>query len=423
MFSTFVTKLFSDEQPTTTSKSTVHEGYKHILVTGNPYERGYSHGQQAKDKICTNIRQYSTSSSLPSKEICSHYVQKVYLPAIESLFPEGLEEMKGIADGACVMLDDIILLNARYDLSRVKYSPEASQKFVGECTSMAYVQDSEVGKVSDKVYVAQNWDMSPWLHDLDTIIILESHSTDADGTGQPSVIISLTEAGQLARSGLNSCGLGLCANSLWSTEDFSPHTPEYEGKSYLPFTLARRMFLECGNFAAGLKVLSTFPRHVSGNIMVGSHTGLAMDFELSPSAYFALHPTPLSIDSSAVLLTHANHFTGAYGNKDTYPGGSSLFRDVRLFSLLRNVKKHVVKSEPGLKPGLGITDLRMVFGDHAGFPRSLCEHADKGRQKYGAATSNTMTVASVIYDLSKLEIHVCKGNPCCGTWQTYSISR
>jgi hypothetical protein len=78
------------------------------------------HGLQARQNIQTNIQRYSASSSLPSPDVCACYIQEVYLPAIQTHYVEGLEEMRGIADGAEVPLSDIILLNARYDLSRVQ---------------------------------------------------------------------------------------------------------------------------------------------------------------------------------------------------------------------------------------------------------------------------------------------------------------
>ncbi|KAE8443880.1 hypothetical protein EG329_001289 [Mollisiaceae sp. DMI_Dod_QoI] len=348
------------------------------------------------------------------------------MPAIEKHFREGLEEMKGIAEGAEVPLSNIILLNARYDLARVQ-----GESKVGECTSMAYIQETPDLDGTPLVYVAQNWDMSSWLHDLDTIIVLESHNPEADNVSSPSTIIALTEAGQLARSGLNSCGLGLCANSLWSNEDASLNQVISEPKPSLPFTLARRMFLECGNFAAGLKALCSFPRHVSGNIIVGSSSGIAIDFELTPSSYFALYPNDFSLapNSAISILTHANHFVSTAMQArsdilDTYPGGSSLFRDRRLLKLVS--KDLINESMSSIKNSVAkdsnpIESIKRAFSDHAGFPRSLCEHANKGEQKFGGVTGDTMTVASVIYDLRNLEMHICKGNPCRGRWVTYSI--
>lgn len=69
--------------------------------------------------------------------------------------------MKGIAEGAGVTLTDIILLNARYDLSRIQ-TGSGSLNLVDECTSTAaYVYESlTYDEESPSVYIAQNWDIS-----------------------------------------------------------------------------------------------------------------------------------------------------------------------------------------------------------------------------------------------------------------------
>ncbi|KAF2162569.1 hypothetical protein M409DRAFT_58307 [Zasmidium cellare ATCC 36951] len=413
-----------------------NDACERIVVSGTPYERGLSHGQQANAKINTNVQRYKTSSSLPPRATCQAYIQDHYLPAVRKYFNVGLEEMQGIADGAGISLEDVLLLNARYDLAR------ATGHRVGECTSMAYHGPDGTA------YVAQNWDMSSWLYDLNTIIVLESHCTASEGRPE-FVHIALTEAGQLARSGMNSAGLGLCANSLWAKEDSDPEGP------VLPFTLARRMFLECQNLAEGIKTLCTFPRHVSGNVVAASPE-LAVDLELTPSRSFTIHQQPIisAGEDCGLLVTHANHFVtpaAVEGSavQDTYPGGSSLFRDVGLRRLLttsaakrrqRDPSKQVfalqhVTVPPATPPNeltpptmdLTVDDLKSAFSDHASFPRSICEHVDKGsRPSLGAAStiggSPTMTVACVIYDMQKLEMHVCKGNPCqARRWQTYSF--
>ncbi|KUL82440.1 hypothetical protein ZTR_11216 [Talaromyces verruculosus] len=397
--------------------------YQHVVVSGTPWERGTSHGTQARSKIQTNVNRYKTSSSLPSREDCVRYINESYLPAIQALFPDGLEEMKGIASGALVELQDVLLLNARYDLARL---------------------------TGHKVGESQNWDMSTWLHDLDTIIVLESHMNPTDEpdsatSSGPRRIIALTEAGQLARS-------------------------------------------------AGLKAISTFPRHVSGNLMVAS-LDLAMDIELTPSRKYTLHPEAVDIghgpDNYNLLITHANHYNhpamihaDISGPIDTYPGGSSLFRDKRLARLLKTYLRYSMKDlalsrteeqklqvsttkslsppatppveqhnarrievvdrlnlAPEDQPGINlknlsssqqisqhvltVKDFKTAFSDHASYPRSLCEHAEKGVERYGAASSGdqTMTVACVIYDLREGEMHVSTGNPCQGkhAWRKFAI--
>lgn len=444
--------------------------YQHIVVSGTPYERGYSHGTQARSKIHTSIHHYKSSPLLGPYEHCLRHINESYIPATQAIFPDGLDEMRGIACGAGVDLEDIVLLNARYDLSRI------NGEKVEECTSMAYLGPNGTS------FVAQNWDNSSWL--LDTIIVLESHLNvpemplnSSPTSTSPRVIIALTEAGQLARSGMNSLGLALCANSLWCSEDRSPTKPS------LPFTLARTMYLHCTNFAAGLKVLSTFPRHVSGNLMVGC-SEMAMDLELTPTRKFVVHPethifrSPGGQSTQYSLITHANHFQTLAMNLplplaalDTYSGGSSLFRDRRLRLLLetslqqqtrqlmpssglsavpveleiaKGVSPPTTPSEEQAKSGvafagsempssvehqttnlnLAVADIKAAFSDHASFPQSLCEHTSNITERYGAESSRTtMTVACVIYDLGRGEMHVSAGNPCQGTafWSRYCI--
>ena len=39
--------------------------YQHVVVKGLPYDRGFSHGTQVKDKIHTNVAYYKLPGKLP----------------------------------------------------------------------------------------------------------------------------------------------------------------------------------------------------------------------------------------------------------------------------------------------------------------------------------------------------------------------
>ena len=65
-----------------------------------------------------------------------------------------LEEMKGIADGAGVSLDDIVLVNARTEIvaqaRREKNKPEAEDDAVDGCTGAIILQErSSTGGIPD----------------------------------------------------------------------------------------------------------------------------------------------------------------------------------------------------------------------------------------------------------------------------------
>lgn len=133
--------------------------YQHVVVRGLPHTRGFSHGQQAKEKIRSNIAQYKLPGQLTPPAITSKIVNEVYIPAIKTYFPSGLEEMQGIAEGSEVPLVDIIILNARYDLARVTndFLPSKSgvpaEEQANECTSAVFVKENTT---SGDVVWAQN---------------------------------------------------------------------------------------------------------------------------------------------------------------------------------------------------------------------------------------------------------------------------
>lgn len=385
--------------------------YQHVVIRGPPYQRGLQHGKILKEKIRFLIDLCFSRNLLPPWEsYCCEFINNHYIPELEKTFPSGLLEMKGIADGSESSLQEIIMLNSRYDICRS--SPKHWKTFekVDECTSVAIVD-------KEGVKVAQNWDMAVYSHDLDTIVLMEIHTSSEENI--PKTIIALCEVGQLARSGMNSKGLGITANSLWSSDD-TFDLQQTQELTYMPLTIARRVFLECNSYGAGLKSIINQPRHVSVNVMTGTREGEAVDLEIAPTCYFSHYLSQFhnSEDSEYGYIVHSNHFSSpsysANGNtKCTYPGGSSLFRDRRVaLSLNRKFKKNnTICSD----------DIGEALSDHFSFPRSVCEHPDKGVELHGAVRTKTMTVASVIYDLTNGIIKVCKGPPCCGVWKTYSI--
>jgi isopenicillin-N N-acyltransferase like protein len=384
--------------------------YQHVVISGPPYERGVQHGTILKEKIRFLIDLCFTRKLIPPWNYCCTFINSHYIPELEKTFPSGLLELKGIADGSGSSLEEIVMLNSRYDLSRSAPEHWQTDGKTEECTSVATVD-------KEGVKVAQNWDMAVYSHDLDTIVLMEIHTSAEENI--PKTIIALCEVGQLARSGMNSKGLGITANSLWSSED-KFQVDNRPGVTYMPLTLTRRIFLECNTFGAGLKSIISKSRHVSGNVMTATREGDAIDLEIAPSCYFPHYLGQFlgSQSLDAGYIVHSNHFSSpSYDpngkTKCSYPGGSSLFRDRRVAISInqRFTEANFIQS----------SDIEQALSDHFSFPRSVCEHPDKGIERHGAVKSRTMTVASVIYDLTNGIIRVCKGPPCCGVWKTFTI--
>ncbi|KAJ7596539.1 peptidase C45 acyl-coenzyme A:6-aminopenicillanic acid acyl-transferase [Mycena floridula] len=401
---------------------TVSPTYQHIVVRGLPYDRGFQHGAQARDKVRTNVEYYSQPGKLPDKADIGEIITRFYIPGLEKYFPAALAEMQGIAAGAEVELFDIVMLNARYDLSRFKAdSPASELPASDECTSSIFLSSTTT---DNSVITAQNWDMSSHLYVADTIIYLEIHPDPAENI--PPMFL-VTEAGQLCRSGMNAAGLGLTANSLQSTWDFNPLgrycLPVVPPVSVplVPASLVRRLFLHQSNFATGLTTIERCPVHVSSNIMVATAGDFGFSLEITPQRIYRI---PASPASSEGYLLHANHFTHpAFLQQhrdvvDQYRGnGSSWFRADRL--------EYAVKA----LAATGALDERSItnaFKDHMSFPFSLCAHSAKateGSTKFSKDpySGENCTVACIAYNLTKRTIRVCKGPPCNGVFETFEL--
>lgn len=352
-------------------------------------------------------------------------IKKLYIPNIAAHYPAGLEEMKGIADGASVSLEDIVLLNARYDLARLNRPAKAAGKDISdsnghkldqeddhanECTSSFFLKQTTA---SGDVLNAQNWDMSARLWLTDAIIYLVVHPDPSEG--KPSLFL-VTEAGQLGRSGMNSLGVGVTANSLMSTEDYSPD--QNLGKPVLPISLLRRMVLECSHVSEAFTAIQQFPRHVSNNLTLATAEGFGMCLEITPSRVYKVY---CDIDDS--YLIHTNHFTDKSflardDVQDRYPGGSSWFRRQRMEQGVRPYRNGLLTTE----------QLINAFSDHLSYPEALCCHPDNdpldrviGDLPGYPFRGTNATVTCVIYNLSQRTITTCKGPPCQGLFKTFNL--
>ena len=100
------------------------------IKSSDPFIRGLQYGQQAEALIHLGIegyqRHFSKTLDLTWKDITEK--SRLYLDLLEREFPEELEEARGIAEGSSVPLEDILVLNCRYEI--LKYRPH-------ECTTGA----------------------------------------------------------------------------------------------------------------------------------------------------------------------------------------------------------------------------------------------------------------------------------------------
>jgi isopenicillin-N N-acyltransferase-like protein len=167
---------------------------------------------------------------------------------------------------------------------------------------------------------AQNWD---WKAECaETAVVLRIRRSDGPD------ILTFTEAGGLARSGLNEAGIGLTANYLQSDRDYRDVG--------VPLALIRRKVLEQEYPALAMRAVYATAKSAANNMIVSASTakgqGVAIDFECAPDETFQVHP-------ERGLLTHANHFVSPVALVKLRDMGvsstpCSLYRDIRVRDLL-----------------------------------------------------------------------------------------
>ena len=348
--------------------------YREIFVSSpDPFERGLQHGKQASEEIKQVIAGYQ---QLFLKEMGYSWGEVVELAKGFTAYLTGkmddlLEEAKGIAQGAGVPFEEIMVLNTRYELLKF---PKAAH----ECTGFAVLPEaSEKGET----IMGQNWDTMDFVGK--GVYVL--HIDEGNGTR----ILGLTEPGQLIRNGMNSYGISVNSMNLLSIYD--------KAEAGVPTNFARRRILQAHNFEEAEALVRSFQFPVSCNYFIGSREGIAADFEATPEEVFQVLPQ-----------------NGVLGHGNDFVIDPSVDRDFRSFRHFRGQRLHRLL----LEKGGGITPeyIQQCLRDHYRHPLSVCNHTGEKEGEYGLHT-----IASMLYCLDRECAYICRDNPCVGTYECYQL--
>lgn len=310
-------------------------------LSGGPAERGLSYGRQAVQRIRRSIGHYQaqlTSGGLAPSRI--HALARAFVPRVEAFDPAYVEEMRGIARGAEVAFEEVMLLNCRTEILQLAKREAPDTEEPDGCTGAILTPEA----TADGVLVhGQNWD---WKRECaETGVVLRIRREDGPD------ILTFVEAGGLARAGLNSAGIAITANYLESDRDYTQ-----EG---VPLSLLRRKVLEQSNVALAVRTVYATPKSASNNVMLSHASGWALDIECAPDESFLIHPED-------GLLVHANHWRS--------PAALAKLKDTGIASTPDSVYRDR-RVEAALRPKLGratTDDMRGAFFDDWQTPWSVC---------------------------------------------------
>ena len=350
------------------------------LNQADPKQRGQAYGESARQRINRILAVYREIFNRITGESWEETVVRgaPFILKATAFAPDLVEEIQGIADGANRAFEDISLLNAR---SEILFNPRVLAQ---ECTTLAALP--EVTKNGDTL-LAQNWD---WYNEVKNCqVILKIGRRDAT-----PALVTFTEAGQLAKIGMNAAGIGLVVNNLTSDQ---PRTG-------VPWIFLTRRILESSHLAQALGFVLNTGRAHSINYLIGYAAGEAVNLETSPVEEHVLWP-------ENGICVHTNHYLVPGKNfRDLKP-----LRDPFLSTYLRCRRARTGLAE--LKGEIDVRGVQNILKDHMDKPFSVCTHQNPAVEPL----RQIVTCLSIVMNLSRRQIHYTLGNPCRGKVETIEL--
>jgi isopenicillin-N N-acyltransferase-like protein len=194
----------------------------------------------------------------------------------------------------------------------------------------------------------------------------------------------LTEAGMLAKIGLNSRGFGVCLNILRSTDDGR--------RPGVPVHVMLRALLARDSVADAVAFASALAFGASSNVLCADASGDTAALEFSPRGVEVVR-------GANAALCHTNHFLSPGGARHQASLASSLSSVPRLARITALTNAHQGKFSPA--------DLQRMLRDESDGYQSICRSPDPAL----APEACIETVASVVMDLGRRVMHIAPDVP------------
>lgn len=341
-----------------------------LELRGSGYQRGHAHGELARGRVERSLANYARLFAFCGMDWEEAQRRAgAYREVVGAFDVSLLEEIEGIARGAGRRFEEILALNVRTEILPATYLAGAE---LGECTAIAV---SPAASSTGETLLAQNWD---WVGaQREALVLLRQRASDGPAC------LTLTEAGMLAKIGLNESGFGVCLNILRSTLDGErPGVPVHV---LLRALLSRQGVRDAIAFAAKLSFGS------SSNVLCADRGGEAASLEISPGGLRVVR-------GGGATLCHTNHFL----DPEAQGWQASLAENLSTVPRLARARQHAAS-----RPKQGIADLKRLLRDESEGYLSICRKPDPAL----AAQARIESVASVIMELARGVMHVAPDVP------------
>ncbi len=296
-----------------------------------------------------------------------------YVPFAQERYPQYVDEMAGIAEGAGVTFDELSMLTAMEAVT-------TDALHLYRCTSIAV---NEERTADGHVLAAHNEDWIP-LDEEDVFVVRATPKHDPP-------YLAMTYGGLIPNIGFNAYGIAQLIDSVYPNDS----------RIGIPRLVVARAVLS-SKTPGGAINRSLIPHRAAGyNHVIVHESGEIYNVEVSARRSSIRY-------NKEGYVVHTNHYLSPKMQEiesDPEELISSRIRYFRAERLLHQSESHTIKS------------LQTIQKDHVNFPNSICKH-DLGNED---PLDREKTVNALVIDLTAREMHIAWGNPCKNAYHTYHL--
>ncbi len=295
-----------------------------------------------------------------------------YQPFVAEHTPQYLQELEGIAEGAQVSMDDLMVLNCMEGI--------VNDALHLKCTSLAVGGE---WTANGHVLVGHNEDWSP--EDESTIYLVRARPAN-----EPAYL-ALTYGGLIPNIGFNQHGIAQCCDSVYPNDS----------RLGIPRIFVARAVLACQTLSDALLAAVSSKRAAGYNHLIAHESGELYNIEVSAKQFATQY-------AHEGLIAHTNHYRDPRLQQIEQQPEALLRSHVRLNRaerLLRTLAPHTPET------------FKRILSDHVNQPNSICCHDID----VSPAIERSKTIASIIMDLTQKCMYVTVGSPCQSAYQRVEL--
>lgn len=349
-----------------------------VKVSGTPREMGRQIGEACRKQVQHSIENGHAllAGAYQQLELTwegARIQARKYIPFAQERYPQYVEEMMGIAEGADVDFDDLAVINAMEAVTM-------DALHLTRCTSMA-VNDERTA--DGHVLLAHNEDWVP--EDEDDVFVI--HATPKH---EPP-FLAMTYGGLLPNIGFNAYGIAQMCDSVYPNDS----------RIGTPRVIVSRAVLASRTPDEAIRHMLSAQRAAGYNHVLVHESGELYSVEVSARRFAILY-------GEDGYIVHTNHYLSPRMQEvEREPEDlvASRIRYFRALRLLKREEKHTIKT------------LQAIQRDHVNYSNSICNHA----VDVNDPLDREKTVNALVIDLTARQMHIAWGNPCKNPYHTYHL--